>query len=341
MHIGMTYSLRSEYLAAGYSDVETAEFDSDVTIDAIEQALRDLGHEPDRIGHAQQLIQRVAAGDRWDLVFNICEGLHGLSRESQVPCILDVYDIPHTFADASVLTVCLHKGLTKAVVREAGLPTPRSAVISRIEEVESVDLKYPLFAKPVAEGTGKGVSPTSRVETSTELLDECRHQLATYKQPVLVEEYLPGREFTVALLGTGDQARVLGTYEILLLDQAEPGVYSYVNKENSEELVRYELVSGDNDPEVREAERVALAAWRALNCRDGGRIDMRSDAFGQPQFMEANPLAGLHPTHSDLPMIAYATGLTYVQLLGQIVDSAAQRVGAGTRAALLQSTRAG
>src|SRR6266550_2201311 len=106
MKVGLTYDLRSEYLAAGYSEEETAEFDRAETIDALEAALRELGHQTDRIGNARQLIQRLAAGDRWELVFNICEGLHGLAREAQVPAILDVYDIPYTFADPVVLCVC-------------------------------------------------------------------------------------------------------------------------------------------------------------------------------------------------------------------------------------------
>jgi D-alanine-D-alanine ligase len=157
--------------------------------------------------------------------------------------------------------------------------------------------------------------------------------LTQYQQPVLVEEYLPGREFTVGLLGTGDDAEVLGTLEIVLLDGAEPGAYSYVNKERCEELVKYVLVRPDNDPEVREAERVALESWRALGCRDGGRIDLRSDAQGQPGFIEANPLAGLHPFHSDLPMIATAVGLPYRELIRRIVDSAATRVASPDEAA--------
>lgn len=331
MRIGLTYDLRSEYLAAGYSELETAEFDRPDTIDAIEQALRDLGHATDRIGHAKQLTARLVAGDRWDLVFNICEGLRGLGRESQVPAILDLYEIPYTFSDPCVTAICLHKKVTKLVVAEAGLPTPRSALVSRLQDVEQVRLKYPLFAKPVAEGTGKGVSPTSCVRTPEQLRNECERLLAEYNQPVLVEEYLPGREFTVGLLGTGDEATVLGTLEIRLLDGAEQGAYSYVNKERCEELVQYVLVRPEGDAEVREAERVALESWQALDCRDGGRIDLRSDAAGQPGFIEANPLAGLHPQHSDLPMLATAVGMPYRELIRRIVDSAALRIPAARR----------
>ena len=138
---------------------------------------------------------------------------------------------------------------------------------------------------------------------------------------------MPGRELTVGIIGTGEAAEVLGTLEIVLRAQAEQGVYSYTNKENSEELVDYPLVDARRDATVAEAERVALAAWRALDCRDGGRVDLRCDADGRPQFLEVNPLAGLHPSHSDLPMLCTALGIPYVELIRRIVDSARVRIG--------------
>jgi D-alanine-D-alanine ligase len=326
MLIGLTYDLRSEYLAAGYSEEETAEFDSAATIDALEDALRELGDQTDRIGNARQLIDRLAHGDRWDLVFNICEGLRGIGREAQVPAILDVYEIPYTFADPLCSCVCLHKGLTKTIVREAGVPTSPFLVAARPQELDASAIRFPAFVKPVAEGTGKGVTPASRIPDAAALVREGTRLLETFRQPVLVEEYLPGREFTVGLLGTGDEARVLGTLEIALRPAAEEGVYSYVNKERCEELVDYRLIRPEEDEEVRAAESLALAAWRALGARDGGRIDLRSDARARPQFLEANPLAGLHPSHSDLPMLATALGMSYVALIDQMVTSAARRI---------------
>ncbi len=326
MRVGLTYDLRAEYLAAGYGEEETAEFDRPDTIDALETAVRGLGHDPDRIGTAKRLIERLARGDRWDLVLNISEGLHGgAARESQVPAILDVYDIPYTFSDPLVMGVCLHKGLTKLVVRDAGVPTPDFALVERPEDIAGVDLPFPVFAKPVAEGTGKGVGPASKIRDRDGLELVCRGLLEQFRQPVLVETFLPGREFTVGVLGTGRKATVLGTLEIVLLKAAEPDAYSYVNKEKCEELVEYRPVRAEQDDEVRRAEQVAWDAWRALGCRDGGRVDVRSDAAGQPSFIECNPLAGLHPFHSDLPMIATAVGLTYQALIGRIVDSASRR----------------
>jgi D-alanine-D-alanine ligase len=331
MNIGITYDLRSEYLAAGFGEEETAEFDRDDTIDSIETALRRLTHDVDRIGHARQLIGRLANGDRWDLVFNICEGMYGIGREAQVPAILDVYEIPYTFADPCVMSVCLHKGLTKAVVGRAGVPTAPFAIVELPEDVTHVSLPFPLFVKPIAEGTGKGVTPDSKVRNKEQLANACAMVLDRYRQPALVERFLPGREFTVGVVGTGPDARVLGTLEIVLRPDAEAEVYSYLNKERCEELVEYRLVRAGDDAEVRQAEEAALAAWRVLGCRDGGRIDLRSNEQGEPHFIEANPLAGLHPAHSDLPMLASAIGMTYVELVSEIIDSARVRVSTHAR----------
>lgn len=326
MHIGLTYDLRQEYLAAGFSEDETAEFDRPDTVASIAAALAQLGHSIDRIGHARQLVQRLAAGDEWDLVFNIAEGLGGIAREAQVPAILDVYGIPYTFSDPLVMALTLHKGLTKTVVRAGGVATAPFALVERVEDVERIDLPFPLFAKPVAEGTGKGVTPASKARDRSALRAVCEQLLNRYQQPVLVETFLPGREFTVGITGTGPSATVLGTLEIILLAPAEAEVYSYVNKEYCEERVDYRLPHRDTDPQVRAAEDAALAAWRILGCRDGGRIDLRCDASGVPNFMEVNPLAGLHPEHSDLPILATKLGLPFTFLIERIVTSAQERV---------------
>ncbi len=336
MHFGLTYDLRREYLAAGYSEEETAEFDRPDTIDAIETALQSLGHSTDRIGNAWRLVERLACGDRWDMVFNIAEGLRGTAREAQIPAILDVYDIPYTFSDPLVLAVGLDKGLSKLVVREAGVPTPDFAVIRAPIDLETVNLPLPLFAKPLAEGTGKGITAASRIASRENLWPVCCDLLSRFSQGVLLESFLPGRELTVGIVGTGDAAHALGTLEIVLRDEAEPDVYSYVNKERCEELVEYRLVRPEDDPEVAQAETLALQAWRALGCRDGGRVDLRSDADATPNFLEVNPLAGLHPEHSDLPMLCTAMGIAYADLIRAIVDSAA---GAGEAEWTHRSTR--
>jgi D-alanine-D-alanine ligase len=325
VRIGLTYDLRAEYLALGYGDEETAEFDQPGTIDALAGAIESLGHSVDRIGSARSLIGRLAKGDRWELVFNIAEGLSGYGREAQVPAILDVYGIAYTFADPLAASLCLHKGWTKMIVRTAGVPTADFAMVESPADVARVDLPFPMLAKPIAEGTGKGVTPKSVVRSRTDLETVANELLDRYRQPVLVEAFLPGREFTVGIVGTGTAARAIGSIEIVLKNGAEPDVYSYVNKEECETLVDYRHVTRA-DALVARSERIALDAWVALGCRDGGRVDIRCDADGEPMFLEVNPLAGLHPTHSDLPMIATAIGMPYAELIRAIVDSAATRI---------------
>lgn len=324
MRVGLTYDLRQDYLAAGHGLEETAEFDSIETIEAIEGALRRYGLAPDRIGNLRQLAARLVAGERWDFVFNIAEGMRGIGREAQVPALLDAYGIPYAFSDPLVMALTLHKGMAKHVVRDKGVPTAPFAVVEDMADLAAVDLPFPLFAKPVAEGTGKGVTPASRVASPAALRRVCRRLLARYRQPVLIETFLPGREFTVGVTGTGAAATPVAVMEVVLTERAEGGVYSYVNKEECDARVRYHLA---DDAEAREAARVALAAWRALGCRDGGRVDIRSDAAGRPQFLEVNPLAGLHPEHSDLPILSRLAGLSYDALIGRILDSAFRRCG--------------
>jgi D-alanine-D-alanine ligase len=324
--VGMTYDLRTDYLEEGYSEEQTAEFDQPATIDAIEETLGSLGYQTDRIGHVRALAKRLVAGERWDLVFNIAEGLKGFGRESQVPCLLEAYDIPYVFSDPLVLSLTLHKAMAKRVIRDLGIPTPDFAVVEEPGDLADIRLPFPLFVKPISEGTGKGIDAKSIVRDPGELEVRCRFLLDTFAQPVLVETYLAGREFTVGVVGTGRKARVIAVMEVLLRENAEKGVYSLVNKEYCEEFVDYVLVTGE---EAERVSAVALAAWRGLECRDGGRLDIRADASGVPHFLEVNPLAGLHPTHSDLPILSALAGVSYRDLLGMIMSSAEERIRSG------------
>lgn len=321
--IGITYDLRDDYLAEGYSAEETLEFDRADTIDAIEQTLQDLGYQTVRIGNINSLVKRLADGDRWDMVFNIAEGLEGFGREAQVPALLDAYKIPYTFSDPLILSLTLHKGMTKHVIRDLSIPTPDFMVIEKEGDIEKVALPLPLFAKPVAEGTSKGITASSKITSRKKLFHVCKKLLSAFRQPVLVETFLPGREFTVGIVGTGEDAVVLGVMEVHLKENAEQDVYSYVNKENCEELVEYRLV---NDSLANTAGETALAAWRGLGCRDAGRVDIRADADGIPHFLEVNPLAGLHPEHSDLPIICNLAGITYYELIDMIMRSVLKRI---------------
>lgn len=322
MRIGLTYDLRDDYLKLGFDEEQTAEFDRLDTIEGLEGAIRAMGHTPVRIGNVRALLDRLASGDRWDLVFNIAEGLSGVGREAQVPAILDIHNIPYTFSDPLVSALTLHKAVTKRIVRDLGLPTAPFAVVESQSDVDAIDLPFPLFAKPVAEGSSKGVSARSKVSDHSELARTCRDLLDQFSQPVLVETYLPGREFTVGIIGTGARARAIAAMEVHLLPAAEAGVYSYDNKEDYESRVRYTLAEG---AAKEEAFSLALAAWRGLGCRDGGRIDVRADAAGRLNFIEVNVLPGLNPVRSDLAILSRLSGLAYNDLIAKIIESALER----------------
>jgi D-alanine-D-alanine ligase len=321
--IGIAYDLREDYLAEGFGEEETAEFDRLDTIGAIQGTLERLGFETDPIGNIRKLAARLVAGDRWDMVFNIAEGLRGFGREAQVPALLDAFDIPYTFSDPLVLSLTLHKGMTKHVIHDLGIPTPEFAVVETISDIDAVRLPFPVFAKPVAEGTGKGISASSKITTREALGSVCRSLLATFDQPVLLETFMPGREFTVGITGTGEAAEAVGAIEVMLKKEAEPGAYSYINKKKFEEFVEYRVVK---DEMAQKAMEVSLAAWRGLGCRDGGRIDLRADAQGVPRFLEVNPLAGLNPEISDLPILCNLAGMSYQKLISRIMESALKRV---------------
>jgi D-alanine-D-alanine ligase len=324
VRIGLTYDLKDDYLALGFAEHEVAEFDSPATIAALENALLALGHDVERVGHLRSLAARLVAGWRCDVVFNIAEGVAGFGRESQVPALLEAYGIPYTFSDPLVCALTLHKGMAKHVARGCGVPTPSFALVGSPEDAAAVTLPLPLFAKPVAEGSSKGITAKSLVTSRAALLELCAELLERYRQPVLVEEFLSGREFTVGVLGTGAQARPLATLEVMLLEKADAGVYSYRNKTEWQGLVEYRLLEAGT---LRtEVEAVAMAAWRSLGCRDAGRVDVRLDGAGQPQMIEVNPLAGLTPGYSDLPIMAELSGMSYEALIGEILSSTLARL---------------
>lgn len=322
MRVGLTYDLR----AGGDGGVREseAEYDDPETIDALVAAIAAAGHTPVRIGGLEALLRALVAGERWDLVFNIAEGRGGFGREAQVPAVLDAYAIPYTFSDPLTLAVSLHKGMAKRLVREAGLPTAEFAVIEDPEDLTSLDLPFPLFAKPVAEGSGIGVSVRGRADDPATLRRIVTELLLRYGEPVLVERYLEGREYTVGVVGTGRRARVLGTLAVepRALALASLPAYGHEEKEHYEERVRYRLVEGD---EARDAETLALAAHRTLGCRDLSRVDVRCDSRGQAHFLEINPLPGLHPVRSDIVILARQRGLAYEALVASVLDEAGTR----------------
>ena len=294
MKIGLTYDLRSWYIDRGYSMDETAEFDKQETVDALENSLKLMGHETEPVGNAFQLIEALAAGKRWDIVFNIAEGLYGDGRESVVPAILDQYKIPYVFSGPVIMGLSLNKHIAKLVVSAAGVPVSTGCLISALKDLDNCKLSYPLFVKPVSEGTGKGITEKSLVTSPDELKVMVEWILTEFNQPALVEEYLPGREFTVGVVGYGDDAVAIGGMEVICANNLP---YSVEVKENYQNYCKYKPLDADISDECKS---VALSAWRALDAVDAGRIDLKADRNGKICFIEANPLAGLNPVHSDL-----------------------------------------
>lgn len=322
--IGFTYDLKEEYIKLGYSSEEAAECDRLETIDGISNAIEDQGYEVDRIGNIFELTKRLANGERWDLVFNICEGITGSARESQVPALLDAYNIPYTFSDSGVLAITLYKNVTKHLIAAKGLNTPSFVIVNNISDLDSIKLKYPLFVKPDAEGTSKGIDNLSKVNNKKELELKVKSVLKNSDNGVLIEEYLPGREFTVGILGTGYNSRIYEIMEIEINKPESNAIYSYEVKEDYEKYVKYSLLT---DKKLREEiSELCLKSWKVLGCRDGGRIDVKLDSKGKPSFIEVNPLAGLNPLRSDLPIMGKLAKLNYNNLINEILTSTITRI---------------
>jgi D-alanine-D-alanine ligase len=326
--IGLVYDLRETYLKRGWSEEEAGEFDSIDTIDALDSTLSGLGYRVDRIGSFFDLAPRLFAGERWDLVFTISEGVCGSGREALVPTLLEQFGIPYTFSDPLTCAVTLDKGTTKRLLRDAGLPTAPFAVLNAAAEAVACDLPYPVFVKPLREGTSKGISEQSLVRDQAMLAPVAAAMIEQYAQPVIVEEYLPGREVTVGILGSGESTRVLGVLEVVPRAGANEYGCTFSDKEQCELLLEYRLVT---DSLAEEASELALAAYRVLGCRDAGRVDLRVSADGRLHILEINPISGLNPGHSDLPILASRVGMGYSELIAAIVHESFARVSSDAR----------
>ena len=320
MKVGLTFDLRSWYIDRGYSMDETAEFDKQETVDALENSLRKMGFETEPVGNAFQLIEALAAGKRCDIVFNIAEGLYGDGRESVVPAILDQYKIPYVFSGPVIMGLSLNKHIAKLVASAAGVPVSPGCLISKIEDLDKCNLEYPLFVKPVSEGTGKGITEKSLVNSPSDLKSMVEWILTEFRQPALVEEYLPGREFTVGIIGYGDEAVAIGGMEVICANNLP---YSVEVKENYLNYCTYKPLDSDI---IDECKSVALSAWKALDAVDAGRVDLKADRKGKICFIEANPLAGLNPVHSDLPILSRMYGIQYQTLMEMIMKAALKRI---------------
>jgi len=315
---------------------EFAEWDSPVTIAAVEAALSKLGKVV-RLEATEEFPERLRA-IRPDIVFNIAEGFHGVNRESHVPAICEFFGIPYSGSDPFTLTLCLDKARTKETLSFHGIPTPKFAVVDKLSDLDerTWDLELPLFIKPLHEGSSKGITDGNLCWDRDHLLRQTKFLLENYHQPVLVEQYLPGKEFTCGVLGNGDEATVLPIVGMNFesLPKGALPIYSYDAKfvwDRPERPLEIFQCPARITRKLQAAiERVVLDAYRVLGCRDWARIDVRLDGAGNPNILEVNPLPGILPDPADnscLPKAARAAGIGYDELLQSCLRSAAARQG--------------
>ncbi len=331
--VGIAYDLKSDFeraaqKLAGEGELpEDAfeEYDSEATVAALEDALSSNGYQSRRLGSGRAFLSRIMS-EPGDIVFNIAEGYGTRSREAHVPSALEMLGVPYTHSDPLTLALTLDKAMAKRVVAAAGVPTPRFAVVEHIDDARGLDLAYPRIAKPLFEGSSMGIRKHSRVTNHEDFMELIGELLHLYREPVLVEEFASGPEFTVGILGTGATASVIGAMEIVPRNcSAAEFVYSLEVKRNYLEEVAYHVPPKRPTELVRQVENVALAAYRALGCRDVARVDVRLSEDGDPKFLEVNPLPGLNPVTGDLVILARGNGISYHELIGRIVDNARAR----------------
>lgn len=271
---------------------------------------------------------------RPDLVFNVAECANGISREAQIPAMLDMLQIPYTGSDPLTLTTCLDKARTKEVLSYYKIPTAKFLLVESISDLKNFDLRFPVIVKPVAEGSGKGIFNSSLLSSLDELKENLTNNIQSYNQPFLVEEFLPGREFTVAIIGNGEDAEVLPIVEIKLseLPKELAPIYSYEAKwivDTRDKPLNIFSCPAQIDESLQEKiTNIALRTYKVLRCRDWSRIDIRLNANGEPNIIEINPMPGILPDPKDnscFPKAARASGLSYEEMINKVLFTAARR----------------
>jgi len=332
MNVGLCFNLKKPREDSLPDDLY-AEWDDEETIEAVRSALSGK-HRVMLIEGNEEAFEKFRRL-RPDIVFNMAEGLHGASREAQIPSLLEMLRIPYTGSDPLTLALGLDKSLTKEILSYHGIPTPRFTVVTEWKKRMDVP-PFPLIVKPLFEGSSKGVGNNALVRTPRQLQTQVSLILQQYHQPSLVEQYLPGREFTVALLGNGAAVHVLPIVEIAFdqLPAEMNPIYSYEAKWIWDTVEKpLEIFSCPARVPVtlrKKIESVCRSAFAALRCRDWCRIDVRLDAAGEPNILELNPLPGILPNpdaNSCFPKAARTAGIPHSELINQVLEIACQRVG--------------
>ncbi len=311
-----------------------AEWDTEETILSVKAALEER-HTVTLIEADEDAYQKFLAVQP-DIVFNIAEGFRGPSREAQIPAMLELLGIPYTGSDPLMLGICLDKSRAKEILSYYKIPTPPFEVISSLDQLVSTEIALPAIVKPLHEGSSKGILNSSVVKNIRELTNEVKRILSDYEEPALVEKFLPGREFTVALLGNPPFLTLFPVVEIrlnLLPSNAKP-IYSYEAKwmwdQPDHPIEMYECPARiDLSLQIRIKE-ICTKTFQILRCRDWCRIDLRLDELGEPHIIELNPLPGILPNpddHSCFPLAARTAGFNYNRMINAVLDAAISRYG--------------
>lgn len=336
MRVALTYNLKkevkeSERLPADFY----AECDEIDTVTAVRDALLERHGEVLMVEADEDAFEKLRR-QRPQIVFNMAEGVWGESRESQMPAIMEMLRIPYTGSAPLTLGLCLNKARAKEVLSHYNVPTANFMVVADPSVDIERRLKLPIIVKPLYEGSSKGIRNDSLVFKSKDLKDKVSSVIREYGQPALVEEYLPGREFTVALIGNGGGLRTLPIVEInysSLPEGANP-IYSYEAKwvfDTPENPLDIFKCPAQADPALERAiEKAAVDAFNALDVKDWCRIDIRLDGDGAPRVIELNPLPGIlfdPKCNSCFPKAARAAGMSFTGLVNAVLDAARKRYG--------------
>ncbi|MEM2131466.1 MAG: D-alanine--D-alanine ligase [Candidatus Woesearchaeota archaeon] len=331
--IAVAFNLKKEPPANMPEDYY-AEYDNLAVPTAIKNALEKKGFIAELVEANEDFFEKIKYGN-YDFVFNIAEGLNGGSRESQVPAILDMLGIPYTGSSVFTQALTLDKRRTKEILQYYNVPTPKFQIFSHWNQKLNPELSFPLFVKPNGEGSSKGIRNESLVKNEEELRKQLKFVINNYHQEALVEEYLDGREFTVAILGN-NPPKVLPIVEVTFDYLPE-----HVNKFDSYE-VKWIWDNPNNpvDPVVcpakisKELERmikaVSLKTFKVLGCVDLARLDIRLDKNGIPNVLELNALPGLMPDpleNSRFPKACFTAGMSYDDIIINILFEAFKRYG--------------
>ncbi|MFA4984272.1 MAG: ATP-grasp domain-containing protein [Candidatus Omnitrophota bacterium] len=330
MKVALTYNLKEEDQSKPPDYF--SEFDSQDTIEAISSALNRKGHAVYPVNINREDVISYFLKNRFDIVFNIAEGKTGRLRESEVPAILDFLGVPYTGSNTFSLALALNKALTKKILFAENIPTPRFQLFTRDAQALDSRLSFPLIVKPNREGSAKGINTSNVVKDKTALFEKIKELRKVYNQEVLVEEFIEGKELTVGILENG-KVTILPILEIDFSGCKKSGEYFYSWRmkeyQGNEELglVPSFYCPARLDREAEEKVRdVALRTHRAVGCFDVSRTDIRLTADNIPYVLEINPLPGLNPTESNFPIMAYAAGMKYDDIIDSILTNAYQRI---------------